>query len=238
MLSDAYRVREAYSTSEGLRTRLEVVLGQARRAEAAEAAARQAAEQGRFREQSLRKAKEAVLTDLEVSHAATERQREIAEAALDESRSYLYLQRIALADLAYRDNDVLAAQRSLEQCAVELRNWEWHYLHGLCHAELGTFESGLAGDNELFNVSLHPDGKRFIAVTPQNATVWNLVTGQQDWLLPNSANERRRITCGEVHSQMEHTCSPVEHAGGLMSGVFNLAVSNDHSSSPPGSDSF
>jgi WD40 repeat protein/serine/threonine protein kinase len=78
-----------------------------------------------------------------------------AEAEADEQKErFHYYHRIALARLALRDDPDLAEQ-ILDQCPARFRGWEWHYLHGLFHADLLTVPApgGVSG------VAFTPDGQ-------------------------------------------------------------------------------
>jgi WD40 repeat protein len=55
---------------------------------------------------------------------------------------YSYLYRVQRARQEWHDNQPTLADELLEQCAPELRHWEWHYIKRLCHAELQAFPVG------------------------------------------------------------------------------------------------
>lgn len=67
----------------------------------------------------------------------------------------LYYQSIARADLEYGDNNIDRADQVLDRCPAELRNWEWHYLKRLCHAELRALKGH---ESTVTSVALHPAG--------------------------------------------------------------------------------
>jgi WD40 repeat protein len=58
------------------------------------------------------------------------------QLALDRSERSGYFGNIARARSQWLLNDVRAAAQLLERCPPQRRGWEWHYLHGLQHAEL------------------------------------------------------------------------------------------------------
>jgi WD40 repeat protein len=73
-----------------------------------------------------------------------------AHSALDRSEKSLYLNRIALAERNWEANNPRRAGEILDACPPKVRDWEWHYLKRLVHAEAMT----LTGDNALYS----PDG--------------------------------------------------------------------------------
>ena len=40
----------------------------------------------------------------------------------------------------WRDNNIAAARELLDGTSKDLRGWEWHYVHRLCHADLLTLK--------------------------------------------------------------------------------------------------
>jgi WD40 repeat protein len=57
------------------------------------------------------------------------------DAALDKAELNAYLHGIALARASWLADDVVAADRFLQECPSARRQWEWHFLYRLCHAE-------------------------------------------------------------------------------------------------------
>jgi WD40 repeat protein/serine/threonine protein kinase len=78
-----------------------------------------------------------------------------AEAG-EEKELFHYYHRVALAHQAWRDGQVGQADQLLDQCPGRLRQWEWHYLKRLCHAELLSLEGHGVG---VMSVAFSPDGK-------------------------------------------------------------------------------
>jgi eukaryotic-like serine/threonine-protein kinase len=63
--------------------------------------------------------------------------KQAAEAALEKSETYLYFNRIGLAERSWRENNVgRAKQLLLASAGFPRRGWEWDYLDRQCHAEL------------------------------------------------------------------------------------------------------
>lgn len=95
-------------------------------------------------------------------------------------RQVAYLHYAHAVDLAYREyeaNNIARARELLEGCPEELRRWEWHYVHRLCHADLLTFRGHTA---ELNSVAFSSDGKRVLtASADQTARVWDARTGAE-----------------------------------------------------------
>jgi serine/threonine protein kinase len=68
--------------------------------------------------------------------AEEEKAKALAENARAEGM--LYVNRIVLAERSSREA-VELADRKLDECSPSQHHWEWHYLKGLCHAELQSF---------------------------------------------------------------------------------------------------
>jgi WD40 repeat protein/tRNA A-37 threonylcarbamoyl transferase component Bud32 len=101
------------------------------------------------------------------------------EQALQREQETSYFQTIALAAPEVLANNVQRADRLLDSCLPEYRNWEWHYLKRLCHAELLT----LHPRTEPACVTFSPDGQRVAAAggvlgRPGEINLWDSATGQ------------------------------------------------------------
>src|SRR5262249_56577788 len=57
------------------------------------------------------------------------------ELALKEAVRTLHFNRLTLGHREWQANNVDRTLAQLELCPAELRHWEWHYLHRLCHAD-------------------------------------------------------------------------------------------------------
>jgi WD40 repeat protein len=100
------------------------------------------------------------------------------QAALELARTFAYYHGIALADTAWRQGDVVRAERLLDQCDEKKRGWEWHYLKGQCHADLVTL--GRYGEDPVNSVAFSPDGKTLAAGrTGGTLLLWEPATGRQ-----------------------------------------------------------
>jgi WD40 repeat protein len=85
-------------------------------------------------------------------------QRAVAESAL-------YHQRVLLASREWAAGNVGRAEQLLGDCEPSLRGWEWHYLHGLCHAGLVTLRqpSVRPGWWTVTAVAFSRDGRQLLA---------------------------------------------------------------------------
>ena len=73
--------------------------------------------------------------------------------------SLLYARDISLAHLQYRSHHIERCRELLESSPPEFRNWEWHYLRGLCDQAI--WESP-PGPQAVTSAALSPDG-RYVA---------------------------------------------------------------------------
>jgi hypothetical protein len=98
-------------------------------------------------------------------------------AALEEERKALYSYRIALAHREWQANRVDRTLHLLGECPERLRDWEWHYLNGLCHKDLLTFRG------HTWNVAdavFSPDGQR-VAAARRSSALGNRARGPAAW---------------------------------------------------------
>jgi WD40 repeat protein len=132
--------------------------------------ARQQAEDARRSERNVISAREAVS---QLAIQATEEAKR-ANASKAEAERSLYFNRIALAQQYWRADNVVQADRLLNQCPVEMRGWEWRYLNRMCHTELFS----LPGNGQ-YTTSMHfsRDGKRMAAISiygDSGARIWDM----------------------------------------------------------------
>jgi hypothetical protein len=125
---------------------------------------------------SLQSKLQAARTAAEQQRVEADQQRGIAEAALRSERTFLYTNRITFAEKELNDNNVFHAEKLLDECPPERRNWEWNYLKRLCHTDLHSFK---AHDGMIYALAVSPDG-RLIATGGQDRAVrlWEAETGR------------------------------------------------------------
>ena len=111
--------------------------------------------------------------DKEIQRQHAETARGVAIAERKRAQVALYFSRIAQGQLQWRVNNVIGARESLDRCTPlegedDQRDWEWHYLRELFHADLMTlYHSHTAsGGNALF----HPDGRTIASVMGGHST--------------------------------------------------------------------
>jgi WD40 repeat protein len=115
------------------------------------------------------------------------------EQALRREQQTGYFQRIALADRESLMNNPGRVEQLLATCPADLRDWEWHYLKRLWHAELWSAPAGA----EPAAVAFSPDGSRLAAAggelgRPGEVWVWGASTGKELLRLRAHADS---ITC-------------------------------------------
>jgi serine/threonine protein kinase/WD40 repeat protein len=121
-----------------------------------------------------------------------DRQKRIAQGekrAADQERRaaerQLYLTRMALTRVAYRDGDLdqaralLAAMRPLPG-RQDCRHFEWYHFHYLAHAQRRTFKAARA------LIAVSPDARRLAAADWKSVTVWDVPSGRVLWNFPIS----------------------------------------------------
>src|SRR5262249_12657030 len=122
---------------------------------------------------------------------AVHAEKQQTQRALERERHTSYVHRIALAHREWLANNVGRVGQILEECPADLRNWEWHYLSRLCHAEQGAFP-GHAG--EVTAVAFSPDGGRVASTSWKEARVWDAATGKKVLTLPGQAGWATGVT--------------------------------------------
>jgi WD40 repeat protein len=111
--------------------------------------------------------------------------RKQAQEALARAETHLYYNRINLASQYWQGGKVGTAELTLEACPADLRQWEWHYLQRLCHAERLTLTHG----NSVFDVAYSPDGQRLATTSGHDLTVWDALTGKELLYIPGSLED-------------------------------------------------
>ena len=108
----------------------------------------------------------------------SDKQRLLAIEQTQRAEEILYGSRVFRAYLEYQANHVGRAERLLDKCPEEMRNWEWRYVMRLCRSE--KFRWNL--DYQVSDVAFSPDGK-YLAYCGGGrlglpTTVRNLKTGK------------------------------------------------------------
>lgn len=106
---------------------------------------------------------------------------EAAQAKEAEARRALevaeYGRTVQLAHQEWRDNNVVGALALLDGVRPELRGWEWHYVHRLCHGSLLTLKGHVG---KVSAVAFRPDGKQLVTAGADGTVrVWDARTGAQ-----------------------------------------------------------
>jgi WD40 repeat protein/serine/threonine protein kinase/Flp pilus assembly protein TadD len=111
-----------------------------------------------------------------------ERQRKRAEEGEQAIRRNLYVSYINRAHQAWRQGDVkrvldLVEDPILAPAAEDLRNWEWHYLKRLCHADLFTLRGHR---NQVWGVAYSPSGQYLVTGShDRTLKLWDARTGAE-----------------------------------------------------------
>ena len=169
--SNVYRARKFVHTHAGFvasaaLVALVIILGlitstafsfSAEKARGEEAAARVEAEQARDKEAALRVQVEQALARAEQAEKVANEQRKLAEERAEEHRRALYMNRIALAEIAYRDGNIRGVRKQLDACPEDLRAWEWDHLNYISEQSSRTLRGG-----PMWNSGISPDGKRVL----------------------------------------------------------------------------
>ena len=127
------------------------------------------AEQARKKEATARKQVEQALVRAENAERIAQQQRELAEERAEEYRRLLYFNRIALADVSYREGNIRRVRELLESCPADLRGWEWYRLNYISEQSSKTIHG-----HDAWKLGISPDGKRIAAGGSNHAVkIWD-----------------------------------------------------------------
>ncbi len=149
-------VASLWQKAEGAKESAQDAEGRAVAARDAETIARTAAEKAQFNEAEARKA------------VVLEREKLAV---------FEYGRTMQVAHQELRENNIVAANALIEGTRKDLRGWEWHYLHRLCHSDLLTLQ-GHTG--YVRSASFSSDGSRIVTgSSDKTAKVWDAKTGAE-----------------------------------------------------------
>jgi WD40 repeat protein/serine/threonine protein kinase/tetratricopeptide (TPR) repeat protein len=114
---------------------------------------------GLARQQKLKAEKaqtERLLKAESVAHREAETARAAEQVQRKKAETYLYYNKIVLAEREWTAGNVARVKELLQQCPPEARGWEWRYLDQLCRHELASVQGP---DDFLRGAALSPDGK-------------------------------------------------------------------------------
>jgi WD40 repeat protein len=138
-------------------------------------AARGDAVQARGEAETAQQVAEEDREKLRIEKGETENARAQLAIALDKLARVEYGRTMQVAYQMWRESNIPATLALLESARVDLRGWEWHYLHRLCRSDLLTLKghTGLVS-----SASISPDGSRIVTTSnDRTARVWDAKTG-------------------------------------------------------------
>jgi WD40 repeat protein len=119
------------------------------------------------------------------SYHRLQEQEQKTQAALAERETYLYFNRIVLAEREWQGCNLARVNELLAECPQERRGWEWHYLNRLCHGDRFTFRGH---HDEVLTVAYSPDGSRIASAgIDPTVQVWEPATGRVCFTLSGPA---------------------------------------------------
>ena len=116
-------------------------------------------------------------TRAEQAEEVAQEQRELAEERTEDYRRSLYVSRIALADVACRNNNIHRLHELLDSCPEDLRGWEWYRLNHTSDQATITLKGHTA---QVFQAEISPDGKRIVSgCNDGTITIWDIATSTE-----------------------------------------------------------
>jgi len=135
--------------------------------------------------------------DMQSARQAAEDNRNAADEARGRAETALYFNRVSLADKYWLADNLSVSRRLLDECPLDRRGFEWHFLDRLHHADLLT----LPGNGQ-FTTSLKfsSDGKRMAAFSQYGdpgVRIWDLTTHKPLTEI-TYVRQQRQFTCAEL----------------------------------------
>jgi WD40 repeat protein len=101
---------------------------------------------------------------------------QLAQAARDRAEASVYFNHLTQADLEWRNKNAVRAEQILDECRLDLRRWEWHYLKRLVQ---GGKVISLPQPAAALGVAFGPGGRRLAcAGADQTIRIWDLARGK------------------------------------------------------------
>jgi len=163
--------------------------------------AKQVALEAREGEKTERKKAESAQNAAEAAQQRAEQSEQDVILEREKIARSEYGRTMQVAHQVWRDNNVAATLALLDSTRPDLRGWEWHYVHRLCHSDVFTLQVKNYGRSQSFNA----DESRVVAGTDDNtAKVWDTKTEAEVLILKGhthivtsasfSADESRVVT--------------------------------------------
>ena len=123
---------------------------------------------------------------LDNARQAESHERILAERAAEELRKENYVVSIRIAQKQIEERRFVAAERTLFNCPVDLRHWEWGYLFQLCHEETVIIRDDMPDTGNLgslYDAHLSPSNRYLLIDRPGThiKTLTDLRSGETVW---------------------------------------------------------